>query len=757
MEKDKFTTALERYRIDSDHVCDFCCIGRGLFEEGVHTIGRLCPSHLVGEIWKHYRLLKDLGRNACKHGLQKLCKISSGYVKMGGPRISSAWRYIVYWELFFGYVAYKKPEAIYGDMQQWLVNFLRLGGPLGEDEYLELLAQEVATFMETEWHMPYEYMKPLDWCKSGKWMEGKAGTGKKITVEIGTKRVRSRRMKPLEGVFHSDKAVMEELKRPCLEEMFVIQKSEGGKIRGVVKTGNCLNRKMNYLSEVVERGLYGSELSTLFAGEEGNEKIDLDMLSAVRDNSDWCVPLDQGAFDYHQSKKSILVVLAQVLRHVLRMVGDPEVTAVGAALWDSLNVEGARVYGAANETLWWKNGLPSGWRWTAVMDTLLNIGSFRVVQRLVGRARGKYPTIRHFYAQGDDVVYTCPDLQDIQMTITIYGALGYEVHPQKTYISRNRAEFLRRSYEPWGITGYAARTVGGLRFRNPIQEIPLAKGERLYARLVQWHLTTIRGARTDAVADMLMEDCQQMGLSPYHCAAYFLTPSAVGGGGLDPASKLGRALYGKYKPREWKTIIVDKELRPVHFNLGMWNRRLKDADVELRGSSKYIAYDNLIASWGIREADRVRRTHFRFQDVDQSMGLRPSVRGNLPTEEDMWDLKTVPIQVRGIVKRDAVARGWEEKWLKPGWVAWARMLAKRVSNRVYQGIMNQDFSIPCVLTDNVGLRYGGGIKKEIRTFLDGVLTSKNCSLKKVERTCLWIEHVLRAEFRRLGSQVVLAQ
>jgi hypothetical protein len=60
--------------------------------------------------------------------------------------------------------------------------------------------------------------------------------------------------------------------------MQVLQKSEGGKIRRVAKTENSVNGKMNYLSEVLERDLHGSRLSTLFAGEAGSEQIDYDLI-----------------------------------------------------------------------------------------------------------------------------------------------------------------------------------------------------------------------------------------------------------------------------------------------------------------------------------------------------------------------------------------------------------------------------------------------------------------------------------------------
>jgi hypothetical protein len=67
--------------------------------------------------------------------------------------------------------------------------------------------------------------------------------------------------------------------------MQVMQKAESGKIRPVVKTGNKVNRKMNYLSHVLEDGFRGSRTSTLFAGNRVNEDIDNDIIGAVQDNT----------------------------------------------------------------------------------------------------------------------------------------------------------------------------------------------------------------------------------------------------------------------------------------------------------------------------------------------------------------------------------------------------------------------------------------------------------------------------------------
>lgn len=142
--------------------------------------------------------------------------------------------------------------------------------------------------------------------------------------------------------------------------MYVMQKAESGKVRAVVKTGNAVSRKMNYLSHLLEVGLYGSMASTLFAGATGNESIDLDLIRAVRDESPWKVPLDQSNFDKRQTKSSIAVVLLAVWDHFLEKIGKNEdVERVWGALWDSLFLKGVTVHMAGKEGEW-INGLPSG-------------------------------------------------------------------------------------------------------------------------------------------------------------------------------------------------------------------------------------------------------------------------------------------------------------------------------------------------------------------------------------------------------------
>jgi hypothetical protein len=82
----------------------------------------------------------------------------------------------------------------------------------------------------------------------------------------------------------------------------------------------------------------------------------------------------------------------------------------------------------------WNNGLPSGWRWTALLDTILNISSFRVAKKIVEEILHETVELKGHCSQGD-IIFCCRDYEQIRMLISVYVQLGYEMHPQKTYIS----------------------------------------------------------------------------------------------------------------------------------------------------------------------------------------------------------------------------------------------------------------------------------------------------------------------------------
>ncbi|KAL4704142.1 hypothetical protein ACJJTC_012958 [Scirpophaga incertulas] len=287
----------------------------------------------------------------------------------------------------FGYTEYKGEPQLRGEVMDWLVTPKTIGeGLCGEARYVDLMYHEAVSFLR-EWQIP-KLLPTLDeWLAAGKWMRGKAGTGKIITITVEGKTKRTRRYKSIDAALYSDDQIRNEMLRATVEKMVIMQKSEGGKIHPVVKTGNEANRKMDYLSELVEKGL------------------------EVRNEDSLKVPLDQGGFDQHQSKATIKAVLSAIGDVcVSSTLPGSELRRLWEVLWSSLF--GRRV---------------------------------EVIQREKELQVGRAITLGNVCVQGDDVLMTMRDVDDAAILIQGYGEAGYEVHPSNTLFSYERGEFLRRS------------------------------------------------------------------------------------------------------------------------------------------------------------------------------------------------------------------------------------------------------------------------------------------------------------------------
>lgn len=181
-----------------------------------------------------------------------------------------------------------------------------------------------------------------------------------INVYIDGRRHRSRSYKGIEPVWCTDEDMRRKMTMGTQERIVVIEKSEGGKIRPVVKAGNDLFRRMDFLSDWIEGGLMGSELSTLFMGPKKQYHREEHTRRLVRDPNWWKVPLDQSAFDQNQSKVCVEGCFRFLCDWTSRTCSNKEYTKVGDAIETSLDM-GIRV--ECGDKHWtWGNGMASGWR-----------------------------------------------------------------------------------------------------------------------------------------------------------------------------------------------------------------------------------------------------------------------------------------------------------------------------------------------------------------------------------------------------------
>lgn len=745
-----FNDNLRRYRLPKHTSCRGCNIGSGIYEDAVHMLLRMADKKSAELISILYEASKNSKSAICQCKFQKYLKRQTAYLKLGGKFIHESWRWGVHWEMFFGYAAYRGVKTMGGEIEEWLVNRRVLGGPLGEERYMRMMAEETLKLCQEEWKTPKSTDCIEDWVSTGEWMRGKAGNGKTTTVRIDGKDKKTRRMKGVDAVYRSDKHMCDDLTQVKDEVFAVMEKSEGVKVRPVVKTGADMFRKMDFLSQWVEDGFYYSGLSTLFGGPSNHEDIDEELMRCAEDSSLWKIPLDQSNFDWHQSKLSIEVVMATMGIWISRKVNSVEFNRVWEAMWDSLLARRVVVRGEGIQYEW-SNGLPSGLRWTALLDTILNITSFRVAVRLAESRLRRKINIHCHKSQGDDIAFGVKDLEEAKWIIHIYNKLGYEAHPAKTYFSRYRTEFLRKSYEAGlGITGYICRSLLGIRFRNPILELPVEKTTRVYSRLCVWHLISIRGAKGYVCGKMFIEDCTQMGVKPIHAAGFALCPAAFGGGGLSRRSSIARGMLEHYEGNYTYEVVVEK--RRITPSLGFWNLRIRDGlDRYLTKGNYEHLYMSLAASWGIRETDLVGDVSV----VWKRCTLKPLATGpgslTLPKASKVWEVSRIPTMARSHVKEGSLDSGNWNELVKPGCLDWLLRLQKNVSKTVFREYMLERINVPWPIVDGMAMKYGGKIREEFDRRLRSYICKRDMGILELARVACYLEEKITRRLEQMSS------
>lgn len=223
----------------------------------------------------------------------------------------------------------------------------------------------------------------------------------------------------------------------------------------------------------------------------------------------------------------------------------------------------------------------------------------------------------------------------------MYGYLGYKVHPQKTYISRDRGEFLRRNYEPKKLTGYLGRTQLALRFRNPIIPLALDPAERLGSRMDLWSLFAIRGGNGRGVAEMFLEDAEQSGVKKEIAIGYALTPCCAGGLGLDKEDHpIGKELFALNGGgiTQWVRPKTEKPLNRLDINWGKWQGRMDLLGIHLSGGYKEEFKLLLARTWGVPELHLVGEVHTEWEcsEIWSPFSLTRQYTGIMSCLEIAW-------------------------------------------------------------------------------------------------------------------------
>ena len=273
------------------------------------------------------------------------------------------------------------------------------------------------------------------------------------------------------------------------------------------------------------------------------------------------IHVDKSRLDHNVSKGMIPIVLDEITNLIVDRAPHSvqyDMLVVMAGIYRILISEKGYVHlrmndGSVSKVLIEKGVVP-GWRWTALIDTIANIGIATAVSECVRRVGRRLTVFDYLTAQSDDHRTRVSDPWLGIAVVIAYKLLNFVVNPAKFFVSRVRDEYLRLVYTEKGVTGYLARTTPTLLVRNPLRNDPMLAENSLRATLSLWVKASCSYATTSLATHMVRSLSGSSGQSNEEIIRWLGTPASLGGGGLLPWTvnmrgvKPGRKIFTRDLP-----------------------------------------------------------------------------------------------------------------------------------------------------------------------------------------------------------------
>lgn len=295
---------------------------------------------------------------------------------------------------------------------------------------------------------------------------------------------------------------------PSKQKNYATTKRELAKARMIISGDLPVYLRMSYLAYWMENVLRSHPHTTLFYSKEQMFDLWSQMITntvpldtPVNNYSSPGTPvnmtLDESKFDHEVNTRMLDICFDVILNDMIDISAPP-------AMKDDLrkttqliiySIDGGWVI-IKDKNHWKyidiKNGILSGWRLTAFLDTLTNcakVFAFRliVLARNDAGNETRFDPILDSTSQGDDLRARCPTYLHAKLFASLYPESGFQVHPRKFFTSPYTDEFLRKvALYGKELVGYPARGIASLIFRNPIITAPLDGESRLRELAANW-------------------------------------------------------------------------------------------------------------------------------------------------------------------------------------------------------------------------------------------------------------------------------
>lgn len=521
----------------------------------------------------------------------RLSLVSDIY-KQSGPRASHDWMKGVNLNLAIGYVRLiddaSALEQIHTwvDDSRWRPGVGRAGGELAErgvtqleeerfNKAFEVGAREffrkaVGTFRERPKALATFLEDPTTWARPG------ASQVAPSVVSITERgRFKLQRSKWTTATQVSPEQLLAVVKSSVVRQHNnAVVKREAAKTRWIVAGDDMTYLRMAWLSEWIEPKLHDHPNTPLFWSHERRSAWTHRRLAMMSTNY-WFTPIDHSKFDHHFTRAMINIlvdVFCDEAEATARRYGDTEVAEVASLVRASMAAPQVVTFHGRDGRLHaipYKQGLLSGWRWTALLNT---VGNYAINYAVLRHAGLPFPP--DMVCQGDDVTVAWATARHGYTFVRAFAQLGFAVNPAKTFFSRDYDEFLRMVYTKRGRFGYPHRCAPSLLYRKP-WSTPTADGpekiqelSKSWAQLVSrldvggdLRRPAARGAwlkgqdaRFQMVARWIIRDLAgATRVSNEVVLAWLLSSASVGGGGWGSNAEAATRLQSRVLERVFES------------------------------------------------------------------------------------------------------------------------------------------------------------------------------------------------------------
>nr|DAZ87806.1 TPA_asm: hypothetical protein [Triaenono virus 1] len=446
---------------------------------------------------------------------------------------------------WLGYLPAKGPKQLSGDTKVWLGTPHPYAGNC-RAAWVVLCLCQIFSFIDEYFYKQVDGDRLLlDFLSGRSWTTNGAcdPLGFDLTTSIGSMRLN--KTKNVKGATIGSHELLRSMYSFSQEEIKILPKLEPGKQRHICRSDDStyLWHALHYnlLHSASSRTSQVGAWSPLFC----NHNVWVEKLRSVQNmvnSHNLMLPLDHSKFDEHQDSALILCIMSALIGKGRSLSSlHPaylDWVALSYARAAKLLVGGKQVGSHAG-------GLPSGWKLTSTLNTLLNMSLNRAAYQLSGLDK----FVRTDLFMGDDslAVIDIHGSGRVPDFLRILDCVGYDLNATKNYAAVGVTDFLGYNFSSHGISGAASRSICSLIFYNPNQSATPANALNISGILMSWFFFWKRVSRASPdcleLFNCIRRDlCHRAKCEWTDLAAYIGTPTVVGGLGFPVDSQFGQLL-----------------------------------------------------------------------------------------------------------------------------------------------------------------------------------------------------------------------